>query len=161
MTTLGRLTRGALHEIANPLLALLGTAEFALADAEAGTKLHTRIQLVRETGSEIAEIVKVLQAFARSASEPQRRLSLAEAAETTIALVDKVSTVRDVELSLRLDAEPSVEAAPGDVQRRLVDLLLDGLAEAARGDVVELVVSEQDGWAVVSAGGREVRLEAV
>jgi two-component system, OmpR family, sensor histidine kinase TctE len=161
MATLGRLTRGALHEIANPLLALLGTAEFALADAEPGTKLHTRIELVRDTGAEIAEIVKALQAFARSSSEPQRRLSLVEAAETALALVLKVSAVRDVELTLRLDAEPSVEAAPGEVQRRLVDLLLDALAEADRGDVVELVVSEQDGWAVVSAGGHHVRMETV
>ena len=40
LATLGRLTRGALHELANPLVALLGSAELALADAEPGTKIH-------------------------------------------------------------------------------------------------------------------------
>jgi signal transduction histidine kinase len=159
LAALGRLTRGALHEIANPLLALLGSAEFALADAEPGTKLHSRIELVQSTGAEIAEIVRALQAFARSASAPPERLSLAAAAETAQALVLKVSTVRDVELALRLDAEPFVHTAPGDVQRALVELLLDGLAVAERGDIVELVVREQSGWAVASTAGGELRLQ--
>jgi signal transduction histidine kinase len=159
LATLGRLTRGALHEISNPLLALLGSAEFALADAEPGTKLHARLELVQSTGAEIAEIVRALQAFARSAAAPPERLSLAAAARTAHSLVLKVSIVRDVELALRIDAEPVVHAAPGEVQRRLVELLLDGLAGADRGDTVELQVHEQDGWAVASTAGGELRLE--
>lgn len=159
LTTLGRLTRGALHEISNPLLALLGSAEFALADAQPGTKLHSRIELVQSTGEEIAEIVRALQAFARSASAPPERLPLAAAAQTAQALVLRVSTVRDVELALRMEAEPFVHAAPGEVQRALVELLLDGLEGAERGDTVELVVREQDGWAVAATAGGELRLE--
>lgn len=159
LATLGRLTRGALHEISNPLLALLGSAEFALADATPGTKLHSRIELVQSTGEEIAEIVRALQAFARSASAPPERLSLAAAAQTARALVLRVSTVRDVELTLRVEAEPFVHASPGDVQRALVELLLDGLEGAERGDTVELVVREQDGWAVGATAGGELRLE--
>ena len=159
LATLGRLTRGALHEVSNPLLALLGSAEFALADATPGTKLHSRIELVQSTGEEIAEIVRALQAFARSASAPPERLSLAAEAQTAKALVLRVSTVRDVELALRVEAEPLVHAAPGDVQRALVELLLDGLEGAERGDTVELVVREQDGWAVAATAGGELRLE--
>lgn len=158
LATLGRLTRGALHEIANPLLALLGSAELALADVEAGTKLHSRIELVQTTGSEITQIVRALQAYARSASVPPERLSLADAAATALALVDRVNVVRDVELALRIDAEPFVHAAPGFVQQRLVDLLLDALADAERGDGVELVVSVEDGQAVAGVGGRALRL---
>ena len=45
LLTLGRLTRGVMHELSNPLVALLGSAELALADAEPGTKLHDRISL--------------------------------------------------------------------------------------------------------------------
>jgi signal transduction histidine kinase len=161
LATLGRLTGGALHEISNPLLALLGTAEFALADTEPGTKLHARLELVHRTAAEIAEIVRALQAFARSASAPPERLSLAAAAHTAQALVLKVSTVRDVELSVRVDGEPIVQAAPGEVQRALAELLLDGLATADRGDTVELVVREEDGFAVAATAGGELRLETV
>jgi signal transduction histidine kinase len=51
LATLGRLTRGALHEISNPLVALLGSAELALAEAQPGTKLHARLSLTHRTGT--------------------------------------------------------------------------------------------------------------
>ena len=158
LTTLGRLTRGAVHEIANPLLALLGSAEFALADAEPGTKLHSRLELVQRTGTEIAAIVRALQAFARTSSEPVRELSLADEAESAIALVLRTSVVRDVELVTRIDSEPVVEAAPGLVASRLVELALDALGKAERGDSLELVVGERDGSAVASIDAAELRL---
>ena len=62
---LGRLTRGALHELANPLLALLGNAELALAEGEAevGTKLHRRLATIEQTALELSEIVRSLQAY--------------------------------------------------------------------------------------------------
>lgn len=158
LTTLGRLTRGALHEIANPLLALLGSAEFALSDTEPGTKLHSRVEVVQATGTEIAEIVRALQAFARSASLPPEQLSLAAAAETAIALVRRVSAVRDIGLTTRIEAEAMVHAAPGEVQQRLVELVLEGLAQAERGDTVELVVSEDASEGVASVGSSALRL---
>ena len=161
LTTLGRLTRGALHEIANPLLVLLGSAEFALADTEPGTKLHSRVGTVQQTGAEIADIVRALQAFARSASLPPEELSLATAAETATTLVRRVSAVRDIELTTRIDAEPIVHAGPGDVQRRLVELLLGGIAAAERGDTVELVVSERASEAVAAVGDSELTLPLV
>lgn len=157
--TLGRLTRGALHEIANPLLALGGSAELALADAAPGSKLHDRLLTVRQTSQEIVEIVRALQAFARAQHEPVRRIELAAAADAAVALVRRVSAVRDVELAVRREAEPVVEAAPGAVAAALVDLLLDGLAAAERDGTVELVVSRQGGDAVAAlSGAGELRL---
>ena len=66
LATLGRLTRGALHELANPLVALLGSAELALGEVEPGTRLHDRIALTQRTGAEVVEIVRALQAFVGS-----------------------------------------------------------------------------------------------
>jgi signal transduction histidine kinase len=161
LATLGRLTRGALHEIANPLLALVGSAEFALADAEAGTKQHGRLALVHETGLEIAEIVRALQGFARDQHLPPTRLGLGDSADAAVALVRRVTAVGDVELTVRRESEPEIVAAPGAVSSALVDLLLDGLAGAGRGETVELVVS-QDGTDAVAAvaGAGELRLPA-
>lgn len=162
LATLGRLTRGALHELANPLLALLGSAEFALADADPGTKLHARIDIVQRTGLEIAEIVRALQAYIREQDAPATRVSLVDSAEAAVALVRRVSAVRDVELAVRAASEPLAHARPGPILRSLVELLLDRIADAERGDVVELVVSEQNGEALVSlAGAGELRLAAV
>src|SRR5688572_5372452 len=90
LEVLGRLTRGALHEIANPLLALVGTAELALGEQPGGSKLHERLALIQRTGQEISEIVRALQGFLRLQAEPPTELSLRDAAEGASALVRRV-----------------------------------------------------------------------
>ncbi len=161
LVALGRLTRGALHELANPLLALTGSTELAFADVEPGTPVHARLEAVRDMGSELTEIVRALQSFARLQHEPPTRLGLADAAESATALVRRVGAVRGVELAVRRDGEPEVVAAPGVLGSQLVGLLLDALAAPERGDSVTLVVS-RDGAAAVAtvAGAGEVRLPA-
>ena len=151
LATLGRLTRGALHELSNPLVALLGSAELALDEVEPGTKLYDRIALTRRTGTEVVEIVRALQAFVRLQAEPPEQLSVGDAAADAVALVTRVLPTHDVELSARGDA--TTVAGPGEIRRRLVELLLDALDDPDRGDIVELVVGD----GVVTAGKREVR----
>lgn len=157
LATLGRLTGGALHEIANPLVGLLGSAELALAEAEPGTRLHERIRLVQQTAGEIGEIVRSLQAFLRSQSEPPARFSLGESARSAVALVALVAPKHDVTLAAGGDAE--VVAAPGVVRRELVDLLVTALEEAKPGSSVELTVTVAGDAAVAAvAGAGELRL---
>ena len=153
LQTLGRLTRGALHEISNPLVALLGSAELALADAEPGTKLHARLSLTQSTGAEIVEIVRSLQAFVRLQAEPAASVSVGAAAADAVALVARVLPTHDVELSATGDA--TVVAPPGELRRRLVELLLDALDDPERRGRVELTV--RDGI-VTATGGGELRL---
>ena len=151
LATLGRLTRGALHELSNPLVAMLGSAELALGETEPGTKLHDRIALTHRTGAEVVEIVRALQAFLRLQAEPAEALSVGAAAADAVALVARVLPTHNVELSAHGDA--GAVAGPGEMRRRLVELLLDALDDPDRGDVIELVVGE----GVVTAGGRELR----
>ena len=156
LQTLGRLTRGALHEISNPLVALVGSAELALGDTEPGTKLHERLSLTLDTGTEIADIVRALQAFVRMQSQPPKLLSLGQAATDAVALVTLVLPTHDVELSAAGDA--TVLAAPGDVACALVDLLADALEDGAAKGAVELAVRTENGVAIVTAtGGGELR----
>ena len=162
LATLGRLTRGALHEIANPLLALVGSAEFALTELEPDSKGYARVVTVHSTGLEIAEIIRALQGFTRLWKEPPRRLSLADAAAEAVALVRLVSATPDVDVLVRAEAEPRIHEAPGLVAVGLVELLLDAVATAQRGDVIELVVREEGGDAVAAlAGVAEVRFPRV
>ena len=153
LETLGRLTRGALHQIANPLVALLGSAELALGEVEPGTKLHDRIALTQRTGAEIVDIVRALQAFIRLQHEPPTELSVGAAAAEAVALVTTVLPTHDVQL--RASGDSTVVAAPGELRRRLVDLLVDALEEPGREGAIELVV--RDG-VVTATGGGELRL---
>ena len=127
LATLGRLTRGALHELSNPLVALLGSAELALGDAEPGTKLHDRIALTRRTGAEVVEIVRALQAFVRLQPQPPEELSVGDAAADAVALVTRVLPTHDVELQRERrrdgrrgpgrDPAAARRAAPGRARR--------------------------------------------
>ncbi len=125
LATLGRLTRGALHELSNPLVALLGSAELALNDVEPGTKLHDRIALTQRTGAEVVEIVRALQAFVRLQSQPPEELSVGQAAADAVALVTRVMPTHDVEL--RASGDATTVAGPGEIRRRLVELLVAAL----------------------------------
>ena len=153
LTTLGRLTGGALHELANPLVALVGTAELALGETDPGSRLHGRIALVQRTASEIAEIVKALQAFIRLQSEPPAELSVGEAAAETIALVARVMPIHD--RALTTSGDTLVVAAPGELHRQLVELVLDALERVEEDAAIELAVSQK---AVRATGGGELRL---
>jgi signal transduction histidine kinase len=153
LQTLGLLTRGALHEISNPLVALVGSAELALLDVAPGTKTYDRIALMHRTGVEIAEIVRALQAFIRLQGEPERSLSLSAAATEAIALVGKVHT--SSETDLRVSGDATVIARPGEVQRRLVEFVVEELERAEPGETIELEV--RDG-VIAASGGRELRL---
>jgi two-component system sensor histidine kinase PilS (NtrC family) len=159
LRTLGLLTRGALHEISNPLVALLGSAELALEDVEPDTKLHDRIALAHRTGAEIAGIVRALQAFIRLQDQPAGALSLGDAAAETVALAELVLPTHDVTLSASGDA--TVVAAPGDLRCSLVELLVEALERSGSRGSISLTVRSDGGEALVQAtGGGELRLPA-
>ncbi len=153
LRTLGLLTRGLLHELANPLVALVGSAELALTDAEPGSKLHDRIALTHRTGSEIAAIVRALQGFIRLQDEPARTLSLHEEATAAIELVSTVLPTGERTLSVSGDA--ATTAAPGPIRRQLVELLAEAIQRADPGAAIELAI---DGDVVTVTGGGRLRL---
>ena len=142
---LGRLLPGALHELANPLLALGGTVEFLLDEAEPGTKQHDRLVLVQGTAGEIADLVRSLQSLVRERHEPGRAIPLAAFAEETAALARRFGAARDVELSVRSSGTASVTARPAALRAALLVPLVDALRAAQPGATVLL---EVDGAAV-------------
>ena len=156
LRTLGLLTRGALHEIASPLVGLIGSAELALREVEQGTRLHDRIALTHRTGVEIAEIVRALQAFVRGHGEPATTLSLGAAAAEAVSLVERVFPLDGASLTTSGDAE--VQGSPGEVASRLVELLLVALRRDGSPGAIELAVRPENGEAVVTAGADELRL---
>jgi signal transduction histidine kinase len=159
LLAIGLLTRGALHEIANPLVGLLGSAELALDDAEPGTKLHDRIALTQRTGAEIAGIVRALQTFIRLQEQPAGQLSLGDAAAEAVALVDLVLPTHDCTLTTTGDA--TVFTTPGELSCALVELLVEALERTGSRGTIELTVRTEGSDAVVEAtGGGELRLPA-
>jgi signal transduction histidine kinase len=55
------------HQINNPLFAILGHVEFALRDAEPGSATEERMRIIQRTGLEIKEILRGLLEQSREA----------------------------------------------------------------------------------------------
>lgn len=156
LAALGRLTPGALHEVANPLVALLGTAELLLEDAERGTKTADRLQLVVDTAREISGIVRALQGYSRERLAPRGPVALERLVGETVELVRRTSAVRDVALEeTRSEVEVSVDGTPGELKQAVLTLILNALEAQSGGGKVTVTTGTEDGGAVVTiTGGR-------
>ena len=156
LAALGRLTPGALHEIANPLVALLGTAELLLLDAERGTKSAERLELVVDTAREISAIVRALQAYSRDRAAPRGPMALDRLVAETVELVRRTSAVRDVALEeVRAEVEVPVEGLPGGLKQAVLTLILNALEAQGGGGKVTVATAGAEGSATVTVtGGR-------
>jgi C4-dicarboxylate-specific signal transduction histidine kinase len=156
LAALGRLTPGALHEMANPLVALLGTAELLLLDAERGTKSAERLELVVDTAREISAIVRALQAYSRDRAAPRGPIALDRLVAETVELVRRTSAVRDVALEeVRAEVEVPVEGLAGGLQQAVLTLILNALEAQGGGGKVTVATAGAEGSAAVTVtGGR-------
>lgn len=156
---LGGLLPAALHELSNPLVALLGTVELLLAEAEPGSSSRTKLELVQRTADEIAALVRSLQRLARERLEPATEVELEAFTRETADLAVRFSGVKGIGCEVRATAPATIVAEPGVLRLALLDLLFDALrtAEAdVRVDVEKSRVRVSSG----SGGGRGAALAA-
>ena len=161
LATLGRLTRGALHELGNPLVALIGTAELATAAAEPGSRHRERLDLIGAMANEIGDVVRVLQRVARvGAAEGKERVELSAETAAALVLVQRLIPGRPSELegSYPIDAVV-VKTSPGALLVALVALVLDTLDSAPPGPI-RLAVSQDGASASVRVMGARAGEEA-
>lgn len=151
--TLGRLLPGALHELANPVLALRGTVELLLQETEPSRE---RLEVVAAMAREVESVVTALQRLAREAVEPSTSLPLAAFVEDTAAVARRFTSAKDVALDVRTSGSESIEARPALLRTALLGPLLEALASAGPNGRVEI---EVDGRRVL-LGGTELPLPA-
>jgi len=135
---LGRLARGALHELANGSTAIRGLAELALAADTTSPRLREHLQLIRDSAAGEAELVAALRALSRS-EEPAAGLDLAAHAGAAARAV-RATAGRHVELEERYEGAPAVDGVPARLERLVVHLLLDACEALPDGGTVRLRV---------------------
>lgn len=152
-STLGRLLPGALHELGNPLVALGGTLELLLADAEAGSKDARRLEVAQRTSEEITGVVRTLQRLARERREPETDIDIGAFARDTADIARRFSLARGVAIEIDVAREPPpIRSQPATLRAALLTAVLDALETAETGSRIDLIV---DG-ACVRLGNAEV-----
>jgi signal transduction histidine kinase/integral membrane sensor domain MASE1 len=118
------LTRGAAHEINNPLSGILGYAEVIHDSADADSPSRHYAQEIIAEGNRIRAIVKELQYFAQPDSGSVKSIDLAELVQGTLTLA-RTSLRRDgVQLVVHLSSDlPPVMAPPQHLRQILLALL--------------------------------------
>ena len=166
MAAVGELAGSVVHEINNPLFAILGLVEFLLRDAEPGTKAHERLTLVHQTGLEIKTIARALLEFARERSGEAETLDLSATAAATVDFFRLTSAARDVEIELRAGTDVPVHGSAPQLKQLVLHLLANAREALPGGGTVTVEVEAAAGEAVLrvsdtGAGIRPFELQRV
>lgn len=151
LATIGELASGVAHEINNPLFAILALAEFLEKELEPGSRPRRRVELIRETGYEIKEIVRGLLDFARENPQEQHLLSTTTVVTQTVDLVRRTNAHKGVTIDLTCDDSDSlVRANPNQLKQLVLNLLMNARQAMPDGGTVRIDVRHTETEAVVT-----------
>jgi two-component system, NtrC family, sensor kinase len=150
LAALGELAGDIAHEINNPLFGILGLVDLLLKDAEPGTKTHGRLELVRETGLELKEVVRQVVQFAREPFDERRLVSLHDVVAQALELVRHTSAAKGVEILEEFEEGPiRTEASPAQLKLVLISLLTNAKQAMPDGGTITVALASEEEWAVV------------
>lgn len=151
LSAVGELAASIVHEVKNPLAALVGYAQLGKETLRI-EEAHELFGLVESQGWRASDVMQQLLGFTRRESTTPERVDAAALAEATVRLLRPPLRLRGIALQLAFEPGlPQIRVRPGELQQVLVNLVMNG-ADAMDGrDRREVTVGG-------SAGGGRVRL---
>ena len=143
LALLGRLTRGVVHELNNPLFVVLALAELMLRSAEPGSQPAERLAQMHESGAEMRQLIAAVGELARTPlTGPPEPVHLAPVLLETVELIRRLTLRKDIDIVERYDDDGAIVlAGRGELRVALLGLLVDaqeGTPEEGRIEVVSL-----------------------
>jgi signal transduction histidine kinase/ActR/RegA family two-component response regulator len=123
LSTVGKLAAGLVHEINNPLTAILGNAHLLLQEAEGSADNRERLRVIIQETSRAARLLKTVQSLSRPRHVVRRPCALNE---ETRALLDFTEPQRDyagIRTVAELEAVPPVWADCDQIRQVLLNLV--------------------------------------
>jgi signal transduction histidine kinase len=136
LSSLGTLAGGVVHDLSNPLSAILGTAQ--ILEEELGPRRPAELEAIVAAANYMREVCSGLTEFARRAQPGEEQpVDVNELAEKALALARYAKKLMDVHVERRLETGvPTVRANPTELLQVLVNLVVNAADAAPRGRIV-------------------------
>ncbi|MEO7998662.1 MAG: HAMP domain-containing sensor histidine kinase, partial [Gemmatimonadaceae bacterium] len=120
----GQLLADVAHEVNNPLMAILGTAEASLASNELRAETRADLELVREQARRAGQLLSGLLRFVRVGDEPAEVVALSTVVTRAIELVAYQFPLHSIECATQYAPETSpVRTSATRLEQVMVNLL--------------------------------------
>jgi two-component system sensor histidine kinase PilS (NtrC family) len=141
---IGRLAANIAHEIRNPLASISGAVEVLKRLPGADVETSNLVEIAVREVDRVNVLISSLLDYARPRTDERQRLDLSEMASEIAKIFEQERRPQPV--ALALDAKPGVfvEAAPGQMQQVLWNLLRNAVDAMPSGGTIHLAVSGTD-----------------
>lgn len=149
--TLGRLLAGAAHEINDPLTVIIGHAELLKACPGLPEEATSFVEVVLQEALRAAQVSRDLVAFAGQRTAAPVTVELGAVVRAAVSLRESYARAAGVELTVNTPVAPHVMMDVDQLQRAVLNLLLDAEEAVAGADVkqINLTVGERAGQAIL------------
>ncbi|MBC8087044.1 MAG: hybrid sensor histidine kinase/response regulator, partial [Phycisphaerae bacterium] len=150
----GQLLADVAHEVNNPLMAILGTAETSLASGDLKHELRADIVLIRDQAFRAGQLLSGLLRFVRVGDEPAHIVDLSAVVARAIDLVAYQFPLHSIECVTQFAPETKpVRAGATRIEQVMVNLLtnaVQAMATISGRRRIEVRVFQNDHWSCVA-----------
>ena len=152
LALLGRLARGVVHELNNPLFVVLALADLMLRHAEPGTQVADRLAQVRDSGLEMRGLVGAVGELARAPVEtPLGPVGVSAVLGDAVDLVRRTSLRKDIDIVARFDdGEAEVLGRAGELRLAFLGILVEATEGTPEDGRIDVALVRRSGRAVAT-----------
>jgi two-component system sensor histidine kinase PilS (NtrC family) len=145
LASIGRLAANIAHEIRNPLASISGAVEVLKSLPGADDETNNLVDIAVREVDRVNALIRSFLDYARPRVDERQRLDLGEMVGELAKIFEQEKRAQEVELRLSIASSICVEAAPGQMQQVLWNLLRNAVDAMPHGGSIDLVVASKDG----------------
>jgi two-component system sensor histidine kinase PilS (NtrC family) len=145
LASIGRLAANIAHEIRNPLASISGAVEVLKQLPGADGQSNELVEIVVREVDRVNLLITSFLDYARPRVDEREALDLSEMVAEIARIFEQERRSQDVHLELALSPGIIVEAAPGQMQQVLWNLLRNAVDAMPDGGTLSLAVTREDG----------------
>ena len=144
LASIGRLAANIAHEIRNPLASISGSVEVLKGLPGADAETHNLVDIAVREVDRVNALISNLLDYARPRTEDRERLDLGEMVSEIAKIFEQERRAKEVRLQLRAQTGVWVEAASGQMQQVLWNLLRNAVEAMPDGGTIYLSTAQNN-----------------